>query len=76
MLRITFIQLASRSQRLLSLLQELDEIEFGVPQTLKALYGWQGQLNKTNAVSLIKGKYNVVLNKPITADAYSFVYND
>ena len=52
-----------------------DEIEFGVPQTLKALYGWQGQLNETNAVSLIKGKYNVVPNKPITADAYSFVYN-
>ena len=52
-----------------------NEIEFGVPQTLKALYGWQGQLNETNAVSLIKGQYNVVPNKPITADSYSFVYN-
>ena len=52
-----------------------NEIEFGVPQTLKALYVWQGQLDQTNAVSLIKGQYNVVPNKPIAADAYSFVYN-
>ena len=52
-----------------------NEIEFGTPQNLKALYVWDGQLNETNAVSLIRGKYNVVPNVPIDTDAYSFVYN-
>lgn len=52
-----------------------DEVEFGVPQTLKALYAWPGQLDQTNAVSLIKGKYNVVKNKEIDADAFAFVWN-
>ena len=52
-----------------------DEIEFGVPQTLKALYVWDGQLDETNAVSLIRGKYNVVPNDPIGVNNFSFVYN-
>ena len=52
-----------------------DELEFGVPQTLKALYLWNGQLSDTEAVSVIKGEYNVVPNEPIFDDSYSFVYN-
>jgi hypothetical protein len=52
-----------------------DELELGVPQTLKALYLWNGQLGDTEAVSVIKGEYNVVPNEPILADSYSFVYN-
>ena len=52
-----------------------DEIEFGVPQTLKALYVWNGQLDTTSAVSLIKGQYNIVPSGPIAADAYSFAYD-
>lgn len=52
-----------------------DELEFGVPQTLKALYLWNGQLSDTEAVSVIKGEYNVVPIEPIKTDSYSFVYN-
>ena len=52
-----------------------NQIEFGVPQFLKALYVWDGQLDETNAVSLIRGQYNVVPNEPIDVDSYSFVYN-
>ena len=52
-----------------------DEIVFGKPLTLKALYIWDGQLDQTNAVSLIRGQYNVVPSVPIETDAYSFVYN-
>jgi hypothetical protein len=52
-----------------------DELEFGVPQTLKAVYVWNGQLSDTEAVSVIKGEYNVVPNLPIGTDTYSFVYN-
>lgn len=52
-----------------------DEVEFGPGQTLKAAYLWNGQLSNTEAVSVIKGEYNVVPNEPIQADSYSFVYN-
>lgn len=52
-----------------------DEVEFGTEQTLKALYLWNGQLSNTEAVSVIKGEYNIVSNEPIKADSYSFVYN-
>ena len=51
------------------------EVEFGTGQTLKALYLWNGQLSNTEAVSVIKGEYNIVPNEPIKADSYSFVYN-
>ncbi len=52
-----------------------DEVEFGPGQTLKAAYLWNGQLSNTEAVSVIKGEYNIVPNEPIKADSYSFVYN-
>jgi hypothetical protein len=52
-----------------------DEVEFGPGQTLKAVYLWNGQLSNTEAVSVIKGEYNIVPNEPIKADSYSFVYN-
>lgn len=52
-----------------------DEIVFGIPQTLKALYVWDGQLNETNAISLIRGKYNFVESKPIDTTRLAFVYN-
>lgn len=52
-----------------------DELKFGVPQSLKAVYLWDGQLNDTEAVSVIKGEYNVVPIKPISGTAYSFIYN-
>ena len=52
-----------------------DEIEFGPGQTLKAVYLWNGQLSDTEAVSVIKGEYNIVPDEPIKADSYSFVYN-
>lgn len=52
-----------------------DELEFGPGQTVKAVYVWDGQLSNTEAVSVIKGEYNVILNEPIQADTYSFVYN-
>ncbi len=52
-----------------------DEVEFGPGQTLKAAYLWNGQLSNTEAVSVIKGEYNIVPNDPIKADSYSFVYN-
>ena len=52
-----------------------DELEFGTPQTLKALYLWSGQLSDTEAVSVIKGEYNVVPYEPIIDDSYSFVFN-
>lgn len=52
-----------------------EEIEFGVPQTLKALYVWNGQLDTTSAVSLIKGQYNIVPSGPVAANAYSFAYD-
>ena len=52
-----------------------DEVEFGPGQTLKAVYLWGGQLSNTEAVSVIKGEYNIVPNEPIKADSYSFVYN-
>ena len=52
-----------------------NELEFGVPQTLKALYLWNGQLSNDEAVSVIKGEYNVVPAEPIKVDSYSFVYN-
>ena len=54
---------------------DADQIEFGVPQLLKALYVWDGQLDETNAVSLIKGKYNIVSSAPIQPDAYSFIFD-
>lgn len=50
-------------------------ITFGVPQTLKALYVWRGQLQGDQAVALIKGDENIVPNIAINADSYSFVYN-
>ncbi len=52
-----------------------DELEFGPGQTVKAVYVWDGQLSNTEAVSVIKGEYNVILNEPIQADTYSFVYD-
>ena len=52
-----------------------DEVEFGPGQTLKAVYLWNGQLSNTEAVSVIKGEYNIVPDEPIKADSYSFVYN-
>ena len=52
-----------------------DEIKFGVPQILKAIYVWNGQLNPVQAVSIIKGESNIVPNIPINANKYSFVYN-
>jgi hypothetical protein len=52
-----------------------DEVEFGPGQTLKAAYLWNGQLSNTEAVSVIKGEYNIVSDEPIKADSYSFVYN-
>jgi hypothetical protein len=52
-----------------------DEIEFGPGQTLRAVYLWNGQLSDTEAVSVIKGQYNIVPDEPIKADSYSFVYN-
>ena len=52
-----------------------DELEFGPGQTLKAAYLWNGQLSNTEAVSVIKGEYNIVPSEPIKADSYSFVYN-
>lgn len=60
-----------------------DELEFGVPQTLKALYVWNGQLSDTEAVSVIKGEYNVVPidtddidnPDPVINPYYSYVYN-
>ena len=52
-----------------------DEVEFGPGQTLKAVYLWNGQLSNIEAVSVIKGEYNIVPNEPIKADSYSFVYN-
>ena len=55
---------------------DLNRITFGVPQTLKALYIWNGQLDPVYAVSLIKGILNVVPDDPIQANSYSFVYND
>ncbi len=52
-----------------------DELEFGPGQTVKAVYVWDGQLSNTEAVSVIKGEYNIILDEPIQADTYSFVYN-
>ena len=52
-----------------------DEIELLGPQTVKALYVWEGQLDEVKAVSLIKGRYRLVTNAPIAADSYSFVYD-
>ncbi len=52
-----------------------DEVEFGPGQTLKAVYLWNGQLSNTEAVSVIKGEYNIVPDEPIKTDSYSFVYN-
>jgi hypothetical protein len=52
-----------------------NEVEFGPGQTLKAVYLWNGQLGNTEAVSVIKGEYNIVPNEPIKADSYSFAYN-
>jgi len=52
-----------------------DEVEFGPGQTLKAVYLWNGQLSNTEAVSVIKGEYNIVESGPIKSDSYSFVYN-
>jgi len=50
-------------------------IAFGVPQTLKALYIWPGQLEPDQAVSLIKGDPKVIKDQDILTDAYSFVYD-
>ena len=47
---------------------DLNRITFGVPQTLKALYIWNGQLDPVYAVSLIKGILNVVPDDPIQAN--------
>ncbi len=52
-----------------------DELEFGPGQTLKVVYLWNGQLSSVEAVSVIKGKNNVVIDEPIKSDSYSFVYN-
>ncbi len=52
-----------------------DELEFGTGQTVKAVYVWDGQLSNTEAVSVIKGEYNIILDEPIEADTYSFVYH-
>ena len=51
------------------------KITFGVPQTLKALYIWPGQLKSSEAVALIKGDDNVIPNFSIDAEAFSFVFN-
>ena len=56
-------------------LANLDTLEFGIPQTLKAVYIWSGQLEPVQAVSIIKGDQNIVPNIPIVANKYSFVYN-
>jgi len=52
-------------------------IEFGVPQTLKALYIWPGQLDPTNAVSLIKGKFRLITPDSFKpgGNEFVFVYN-
>ena len=42
-----------------------NELEFGIPQTLKAVYIWNGQLDPVQAVSIIKGDTNIVPNIPI-----------
>jgi len=52
-----------------------DEVEFGPGQTLRAVYLWNGQLSNTEAVSVIKGEYNIISDEPIKADSCSFVYN-
>jgi len=52
-----------------------DELEFGTPQILKAVYVWDGQLDPVQAVSIIKGDTNIVPSNPIDGTKYSFVYN-
>jgi hypothetical protein len=53
-----------------------DELEFGVPQTLKAVYVWNGQLASAEAISVIKGDPSSDVNNiPVVGDPYSFVYN-
>ena len=51
------------------------KITFGTPQTLKALYLWIGQLDNEEAVSLIKGEYNIVSPEDDIDDALIFAYN-
>ena len=52
-----------------------DELELGVPQTLKAVYVWANQLEPIQAVSIIKGDTNIIPNIPVVATNYTFVYN-
>ena len=55
--------------------EDANKIQFGTPQNIKAIYLWEGQLNGTNAISIIKGKYNEVPLQPIDANTFSFVYD-
>ena len=52
-----------------------NSLELGAGQYIKALYLWDVELTPVNAVSFIKGQYNIIRPEPIVDQSFSFAYN-